>query len=187
MTNEKITPVQREIVDQIEGKDRKFRAAQAIFLALIFVILVIVVAVQFKTLSGVQEQLAQQKILLEEQKSNTDQIQATTAELSKQLDCIAKYFAQRDRAETTISNLEQCTIIRPDGSVVRSLPRAPQRQAPDQPAQDQPAEPAPAIRPDMPGLSPVPPQNPQQPETPDPPAELLGIPLCIPFTGICVR
>ena len=174
-----------EIVQTIEDKDRKFRVAQAIFIGLILVILVLVVAVQFKTLSGVQEQLKQQGILLQEQKKNTEQIQATTAELSKQLDCIAKFFAQRNRSESSIADLEQCTIIRPDGSVVQSLMRAPDP-APETPA---PATNSQPISPNMPGLTPLIPQQPETPEVPPvpDPVEILGIPLCVPFTGLCIR
>lgn len=181
----------RQLIAKVESKDRKFRMAQAVFMAIIFVILAGVIVVQLRTLNGVQEQLKQQEILLNEQKKNTDEIKNTTANVSKQIDCIAQFFAMRNRTEVTIEDLENCRIVRPDGTIV-DLPLAPRNTAgPNTPAQSNP-------QPTSPGSGQTP-SNPQQPgptEPPilppvdppvDPPVEILGVPACVPFTGICVR
>ena len=184
----------RALVTEVERKDRRFRTAQAIFLSLIFCILIGVVYVQLRTLAGVQEQLKQQAVLLEEQKKNTEDLKDTSAKVSRQLDCIAEFFATRDRSDAHITNLDQCTIVRPDGTIVAptfSQGAAP-TQTPTTDPQPQTQNSPQPISPDMPGLEPL---NPQQPDpiipplpAPDrPPVEILGIPLCVPFTGVCVR
>lgn len=170
----------RQLISKIEAKDVRFRISLAVFMGISIIIMIGVILFQLKTLDGVRQQLDQQKVLLEEQKRSTDEIKATVAELSNQLDCIAKFFAQRSREDAQIADLDQCTIIRQDGSVVQSpLIQAP-NQAPETP---------PTISPDMPGLTPLNPQQPADPPTDpeSPPVEILGIPICIPFTGVCLR
>ena len=182
----------RELIATIEQKDRQFRIAQSIFMAILLLSLLAVVGVQLRTLSGVQEQLRQQGVLLEEQRKNTEDIKNTTANVSRQLDCIAQFFAQRDRQDAVITDLEQCVIVNEDGSIIELVPLRPPAAATDpQPAPEQSAQ-AETIDPDSPGLTPLNPQQPADPTAPgpepvDPPVEILGIPACVPFTDICVR
>lgn len=180
----------RELIATIEQKDRRFRTAQAVFMAFLLLSLLAVVFVQLRTLAGVQEQLKQQGVLLEAQRENTEDLKSTTAKVSRQIDCIAEFFTQRDRSTATIKDLEQCVIVRPDGTIVEPTFTR-NSQEPANPAAEQPSQ-AETIDPSSPGLTPLNPQQPAEPAVPgpepdNPPVEILGIPLCVPFTGVCVR
>lgn len=185
-------PNTRTLVAAVELKDRRFRIAQTVFMAMVFIAMAAVILFQFRIQAGIQEQLKQQAVLLQAQKQNTDELKKnTTDQLSKvsaQLDCIASFFATRNRTEATITDLEQCTIVRSDGSIVQPnfnrgasspsnstttpAPRnsngASQGQTPSNPQQ------------------PTTPTVPNTPAVPDP-VEILGIPICVPFTDRCVR
>jgi TolA-binding protein len=173
----------QELVRKIETKDKRFRTAQAIFMSIVLITLIAVVSVQLRTLQGVQQQLQQQKQLLEQQKRTVDEIQQNNeqqlAKVSNQLDCIAQFFAQRDRASAQITDLQQCTIVHADGSI-------------EQPTFPQPtgsgSTPSPTAG-SQPQSTPsqAQPQQPPADNSTTPPREILGVPICIPFTGVCAR
>lgn len=161
----------QKLLSSIEARDHRFRLAWVFFMFIAAVILFFLVALSIKTLDGVEKQLKQQETLLREQKENT-------AKISAQMDCIARFFAERNRQEAVINDLEQCRIMRPDGSVV------------DMPAPS--TAQSPATAPQNSGQSTQNPQQPNQPNNPSspsepPPVEIIGVPVCVPLTGICLR
>lgn len=177
------------LVANFETKDRRFRIAQGIFMGIVFIVLAFVVFFQQVTLVAVREQLRQQGILLQQQKDNTDELKKNTEEqlgkVSSQLDCIAQFFANRNRTTAIITDLEQCRIVNADGSVLQATPSTPNNST---------VTPTPSGSSTSPAVNTPTPSNTQQPpnsSTGNPqapgPVEILGIPVCVPFTGLCVR
>lgn len=108
------------LIKNIEAKDRRFRVAQVIFLA---VIITSILALLFL---GYQQQLANQKLIASQEialnkltngaKQRTEQIN----DLEQHIDCIVLLFQSKNRANLVISDVESCKIDTVTGNVVYS-------------------------------------------------------------------
>jgi hypothetical protein len=168
--------------------------------------LLVVIAIQQKTLDSVRLQIdAQTRAVQEIKKSNTDSLDI----IKRRIDCLAVYFAQRDRAELTIDDIDRCTI-RSNETIteVFNLPTPPPAATSNNPSNASSSPPAsstrstpppavavapPAARPPSPTPTPVTPPPTPGPPSPTPPPQntmqpvnLLGVPICIPVLQLCV-
>lgn len=178
-----------DLIAQIENKDRRFRLAQTVFMIATLLALIIVIGAQQRTLDGVKDQLAQAKVTAAEQSKQSDD---QRDKIIRRLDCIVVFFTQPDRAAVTIADIDKCALNR-DGNVDQFF-QQPEATPADQPPNLAPSAgsanpgttPPATVNPQGPGLSPIIPQQPA-PTPVTPPVEVLGIPVCVPFTGLCVR
>lgn len=103
-----------ELIEDVKKKDRRFRTAQAVFMAVVVVTLAGIALAQYRTLESVQQQLAEQKILSENIKSVSDDIkkdnEAQLSKLNRRLDCIVAYFAQENREALVIQDIDACVL-----------------------------------------------------------------------------
>ena len=170
----------RDLINQVESKDKKFRLFQGVFMGVVAIMLIALIGAQFFVINQFQSQSAERaagiKKIAETAQHNT--------ELSNQyLQCIARFFATTDRQSRVLTDLDDC-VYEQNGTVIPGLDNSPTGQT---------TTPAPlVVTPDMPGLTPLNPQQDQSPAEPEgntvpDPVEILGIPLCVPFTGLCVR
>jgi hypothetical protein len=134
--------------------------------------------------------------LLKQGTESLTQLQADNKTQTEYIKCIARFFNERNRTNTNISSLDDCTITRADGTVAPPENIPPDTQATSSTQFIPMAEPQP-----QPTLTVTPPQqnptvtvptpvNPSTPPTTDPerpPAEVFGIPVCLPLTNVCVR
>jgi hypothetical protein len=134
------------------------------------------------------------------QNSTTNtKIVASQKVTEKELRCLASFFSQPNRQNIRISNLETCEIIHTDTGKTEQLPLSPTPvttpSSPAVPSSDTKQnstttnKPTQANTPQTPAsqTNSAPSQTtPQVPSTPDP-MKILGIPVCVPFTKVCVR
>lgn len=175
-----------ELIAQIEHKDRRFRLAQTLFMVSTLLALVIVISAQQRTLDSVKDQLVQAKGTAASQAKQSDD---QRDKIIRRLDCIVVFFTQPNRTEVTIADIDKCALNR-DKNVDQFF------QQPESTPADRPPDltngagsASPDQTPQAIGNPQPTPIIPQQPvPTPErPPVEILGIPACLPFTGICVR
>lgn len=99
--------------------------------------------------------------------------------------CLAEFFSRPDRDNLVVSEI--CTIEPIDnggGNGTSTSPTPQTSQNSTSHDQNQNGN-KPNQNPGSPGNPNTPPEPPENP--PDPPVEVLGIPVCVPFTGLCVR
>jgi hypothetical protein len=127
-----------------------------------------------------------------QQNSDTnDKIAASQKATEKELRCLASFFSQSNRQTIRISNLETCVIIHTDTGKTEALPLTP---IPVK-LQSSPAVPPNVTKQNSTTTSTQTQSN--KPKFVSNPASqgqatptvkrLLGIPLCVPLTGICIR
>lgn len=183
-----------ELLDEFRAKDRKYRRALVVFMFAVLMVLAVVIGVQLWTNAKIDRQLAlqgellrQQNKLLTAQKENTEATNANTnaqlAKISKQIDCIAQFFATANRQDAVITDLKQCRIILADGTITDGTSFTTEGNS----------SPGPSSQPDRV------PSNGQQSggggsggggggtDQPADPVEVLGVPVCLPLTNVCVR
>lgn len=175
------------LLSKIEKQDRRYRLALMVFMVSTAITIGILAGFQIKTNSKVDRQLQLQGKLLTQQadvlaaiKANGDQNSEQLQKVSDHIDCIAAFFNSRDRTSAVITDLNQCSIERLDGSTA-TLPKTNTFAQPDADSGTQSG-----------GQSPQNSQQNQANPTPSqpvepPPAEVLGIPVCVPFTNACIR
>lgn len=183
----------QEIIAELNRRNRRFKVATVLFMIVAAFALLAIILVGLNNLQQANKQLTQQKELLAQQQQTLDAIsdaadQRTSqlAQISKQIDCIAQFFTQRNRTNVVITDLEQCQILNADGSSTQGTGSTTSPQASN-------------------GGSTTAPQSQQQPgnqnqqggnngnngngggntEQPEP-VRVLGIPVCVPLTRVCV-
>lgn len=178
-------PTTDELIADLQAKNRNFKVAAIACMGLVAAGLLLLTVIGLNTLQRVNTQLAQQRQLLEQQTASTDELKRNTNEqlskVSKQIDCIAQFFTQRNRTNVVITDLEQCTILNPDGSVTQGSSVGGQTTAPNT-GNSGGVSPQPTSNG---GVAPAAGNQPQQPQ-PEP-VRVLGVPVCVPLTGVCVR
>lgn len=104
-----------EIIDRIDDRNRRFKAASVVFAALLLVGLVVLLVLGLQTLQGVNTQLSSQKKLLTNQQQTLSAITASgkqrTAQiqdLQNHIDCIVELLRQPNRASLTLKDLNGC-------------------------------------------------------------------------------
>lgn len=183
-----MTPQQkdRDLADEIRQRDRRFRFAQGLFLAVILVGFTALTLLAITQLNKLNEQAAVRS-------KNLDILITDNQRQTEYIKCIARFFNERNRAGANLTDLDQCTIQRADGSISPPQNVPPDRQntvsstlfvqteTPQQTVTVAPSEPQPTIVvPETPATEPVP--------TPvKDPVKVLGVPVCVPFTHVCAR
>jgi hypothetical protein len=176
----------QELINKIESKDRRFRTAQAAFMLLLLAALVGIVFVQFRTLESVHQQLVVSRTVAAETKSQSN---AQNAIIIHRLDCMTAFFSVPNRTNLTISDVEKCSISGNDPQQYFT----PNNGTTTQKNTDGSTTTTTNDTPGNPGSSTGPtsqaPQNqaPTVPPVQKSPVRVFGIPVCIPFTGVCVR
>lgn len=137
-----------------------------------------------------------------QENTNTNtKIAASQKVTEKELRCLASFFSQPNRQTIRISNLETCQIIHTDTGQTEVLPLSPTpvkiQSSPAAPSSDtnknststptstQVNTPQKTTSTNL-APSQTAPQVPSKPTAPDP-FRVLGIPVCVPFTHVCVR
>lgn len=157
-----------EIVKELNRRNRRFKQFTILFMITVAVGLIVIILVGLNNLQRANAQLEQQKALLEAQnqtiqavKDQGDKRTEQLEDISKQIDCIAKFFTQRNRTDAVITDLEQCKILNSDGTTAGST-SSPKADSGDSSATPRSQEPA-NISPNTPGLKPDTPNKPEQP------------------------
>jgi len=177
------TNLTHDLLSDIEIKDRRFRFTQTLFFFLVALMLVVLLVASYQQQVGVKKVTTGQTktlaALTTEGKSQTDKIN----DLQKHIDCVVALFQQPDRSSLVISDIENCSLKQLQDSADNSKTSA---AAPSQPSTSNSSSVAtttPVTAPTSPstgsgGSNPI-----QQPD----PLTILGLPVCVPFTGLCVR
>lgn len=173
----------RALIANVEAKDKRFRIFQGLFMGIVSILLIVLVGAQFFVIKQFQDQSAQRaagiKKIAQTAQHNT--------ELSNQyLQCIARFFATTDRQSRILTDLDNC-VYEQNGAVIPGLD--------SNPTGNRAAQEPVTINPNGPGLTQQSPSNTQQGDnsgnggnsSENPPVEILGIPVCVPFTNVCVR
>lgn len=175
----------QQLIREIERKDRRFRFAQSIFMTLL--ILGFIAGGWFAARAFNEEQRQREQ-------DNAAVITAINQKLdeqSKQLQCIVEFFTIEDRDNRVITSVSDCfSTERTSLSNPQEGEQSPNfTQGPSGPALViNPQQPGPGLEPGPPAAQPTPQPEPEPEEpTERPPVEVLGIPVCVPLTGVCLR
>lgn len=112
---EHLTP--HELLERVENRNRLFKIASVVFGAVTFFGLVFLVVLGLNTLQGVNNQLTQQKKLLDSQNQILSRIKASSDQRTKQIndlqehiDCVVELLRRSNRQDLTITDLQNCKI-----------------------------------------------------------------------------
>lgn len=105
----------------VERKDRRFRAAQTIFMTVVIVVLLGVLAMLYNNTEQLRAQVNSIEELAKKQAATALEIKHSTDELKKDsaaqsdkviryVECLAQFFATTDRANRVISDLQNCVV-----------------------------------------------------------------------------
>lgn len=181
----------QQLIRDIERKDRRFRLAQSVFMVLLM--LGFIAGGYF----AAQAYQAEQKARDAANKAVVDAINEKLEGQSKQLQCIVRFFTidSTERETSSIRSVDDCFTtdvtsqadppLTVEGGQASNFSLGPVAQAPPEP--DISTPPQQPGRPADPGRPPQTPAEPPQAPDEHPPVEVLGVPLCVPFVGICVR
>jgi hypothetical protein len=181
----------QDLIHRIESKDRKFRTAQALFMIMLLAVLTGIIFVQFRTLDTVKQQLVASKATAAE---TTKQSDDQRDKIIRRLDCMVAFFSQTDRTNLSIADIDKCSLNR-DSNVQQFFSQPESTPSAKSPNINQPSsgstnngattnDGTPATVPSNQAPTPVPTPVTVQPT---PPLKVLGVPICIPFTEVCVR
>lgn len=132
-------------------------------------------------------------------KQNSDtnaKIVASQKATEEELGCLASFFSQPNRQTLIIVDLSKCTIKHTDTGQTETLPFFQTQPSPAVPSSDTtqkstttPTSTQANNTPNQQIASQTPASSQTAPQETIAPAakEILGIPLCVPFTGVCVR
>lgn len=98
-----------DLIAQIERKDRRFRIAQALFMASTLIALIVVISAQQRTLSAIKDQLFQAKMTAQQASKQSDD---QRDKIIRRLDCIVVFFGQDNRTDLTIDDIDRCSLNR---------------------------------------------------------------------------
>lgn len=176
----------QDLIGVIERKDRRFRIAQAIFMFATLLALVVVIGAQQRTLTAIKDQLDQAKSA---QAAATKQSDDQRDKIIRRLDCIVVFFTLPNRANVTIDDIDKCSLNQ--NKAVQQFFQQPETTPAEKPPNLAPSSSSPAgttAQPNQPQPTPTPatPPVPVIPSPPDP-LRILGIPVCVPLTGLCIR
>ncbi len=127
-----------------------------------------------RVLAGLRQQNRQLQIAVNDLKADANE---KLDRQTKHLQCIAQFFAQPDRQDRVIEDLNDCLISAAPSTSQPSFAQTPgqQSRSPSTPGESPPKS-SPASPPAVPPLQPA--TN---------PIELLGLPLCIPILDVCAE
>lgn len=173
-----------DLLHKIERNDRHFRMAQSIFMTLIGLILVGLIAAQFVVINNFQSQSAERAKSLKALQQSNNELAESNKHLSEQsnryIQCIAQFFASEDRQNRVLEDLDSC-IYTDSGETVPGviIPQTSSNSADTGAVQGDNSSDS--------GTNPSKNGNAQGGQEQRPPQHFVGIPLCVPFTDVCVR
>lgn len=142
------------LIRDIERRDIRFRRSQTVFVVSLIVGIIVLLILMIQVLSGIGRQLT---ALDEARAAATAQGENQLRVIEDRLNCIVKVFAESDRSEITIEDIDSCTLERDeeannDASTTVVVPASPS--TPTSPAQ--PSATPPANQPPTPDPEPTP-------------------------------
>lgn len=112
----------QQLIEKIESADRKYRRSTTVLLILIGVAIAVMLFLQFQALEQFKAQSKDRGDAIKElQEENKQESEKT----NRYLQCIARYFADPNRRETVIQNIEVCNIDPTTGALVPGLDQSP--------------------------------------------------------------
>lgn len=166
----------QDLIHTIEARDRRYRIAWVISALAIIIALIVVVIMQYRN--------------LEKQEDGIEKIKADNADqykkISDQIDCIADFFAERDRDNKLIDDLEKCNISQYRGNKKSQKPTDSASTTPSPTASEPLGTKSNKQHPKDKSKLKDPGNGPDERKDP-PPVDILGVPLCVPLTDTCVR
>jgi hypothetical protein len=177
-----------ELKSRVLTQERRSRIARIIFIICLSGGMIAILMLQTYLLVEYRTEASQRAQSLERiLKANRNE----NAKQTRYLQCIAVFFASKDRATRTLVDLDKCSIEQNGQTVVGTLPL---------PSGDDSQPPAPGPQVDdtptmaqAPAASPSPTPAPSTPASPAPtpqpaagPVEVFGLPVCVPLTGVCL-
>jgi hypothetical protein len=174
----------------IERKDRRFRLLQTLFMVGTFLILIVIIGIQQRTLDNVRENQKQAEQVAVEATKRSQEQQDT---ILRRLDCMSVFFSQKDRTNLSIENIDKCTLNR-GGDIQEFFIQKPGQEP--ETTREQQGSNLPDSTTSQQGV--VQNSNPKDPIQdsdeviePRPPltidTPIIDIPICVPLTGLCVR
>lgn len=176
-----------ELIQDVVRSSHRLRVTASVFMGIVATLLISLIVAQFWQLQEYRRQSTERA----EGIRRLSEAAANNSEVSNRyLQCIARFFATTDRASRTLTDLDACTY-EVDGQSVPGLDTRPtstasgQSPAPQTQNQTPQTNTQPGVVPGTP--EPEEPAPEQPPADPRPPIEVLGIPVCVPLTNVCVR
>lgn len=172
-----------QVIRKIQAKDSKYRLFFVVLMILVVVGLGGVIFLQAQALQEFKHQSASRAAAL---KSLASQNLDAAGRTNSYIQCLGRFFAEADRVDLQLKDLDQCSYER-GGNAVPGVDVTPTGTA----AVDQTTAPSGSSQ-----QVPTSPSSPQTPSNPAPtppaitndntPPAVLGSPLCIWLTNICV-
>lgn len=167
-----------EVIHKIQARDTKYRVFFVILMIVVIVSLFGVIFLQAQALSEFRGQSAERAASL---KALQQQNLEASGRTNSYLQCLARFFAEQDRTNLTLTDLDKCSYER-GGNAVPGVDVTPT----GGPADQQTTAPSGTSQ-QMPTVTPPAGQTPSTPAQNTPkPVEVLGIPVCIPLTNVCI-
>lgn len=105
----------QELINKIESADRKYRRSTTVLLVVIGIAIALSIFLQYQALEQFRQQSAQRS---SDNKVLQEAIKRETEKTNQVLRCIAAYFANPDRSNTVIQNIDQCNIDPSTGAII---------------------------------------------------------------------
>lgn len=112
----------QQLIAKIENADRRYRRSSTVLLIIIGFAIAATLVLQYQALEQFKQQSAERGAGL---KSLQEENQRESEKTNRYLQCIARYFANPDRAQTTIRSIDDCTIDGKTGAIVPGTDQSP--------------------------------------------------------------
>lgn len=112
----------QQLIQKIESADRKYRRSTTVLLIIIGIAIALMLFLQYQALEQFKGQSADRGAALKQlQEENKTESERT----NRYLQCIARYFADPNRRETVIENIDSCNIDPTTGAFVPGIDPTP--------------------------------------------------------------
>jgi hypothetical protein len=181
MQNDHLTDSERQHYERSIGK-----LSQASSLSKLFLFIIAGIAVAVLILSIQANNRAKQEAAAAQERNRVvlQQIKDATDSVNRHLDCITIFFSRTDRQDLTIKDVDKCVLQRDSNPADTFIPKEiTDKQTKDSTAPQTNGSGADSKK----STTPQQPEEPSNPPEEHPPVRVLGIPVCVPFTGVCAR
>lgn len=172
-----------DIIRSINARDRKYRLWFVILMFLVILVLGGVAVLQAATIQQFKEQSTERADAIKALQEDNLRASART---NAYLQCIARFFAERNRSDLQLTDLEACNYER-NGTIVPGVDITPTTSDTNSPAPAGSGNSG--SQGSGAGESPTP-VEPSEPETPanepEPVIEVQPIRICVPLTDLCI-
>lgn len=162
--------------EEVVRKNRRFQIARAIFFVLTGAVIIAILIFSLIQFSTNQRLVDTQAKTVKQLTTNSDQNTRQIADLQKHIDCIVALFQQPGRASFVITDIENCKLSNFTTGETTTGPST----SPSSSSSTTIILPSNSTKTDLPTASNEPTAQPE-------PVKVLGIPVCIPLTSVCVR